>query len=176
MIMMDGPFEPVSNPQEKSVVSVNPPPGVVLTENARIYLDQTRPWARFIAILIFISVGMMVLASLALIFMGIVGGSAPAFMGAPSGMNPIMLVFPGLLYLAISALYIAPGIFLSRFATGIKDLQDNPQDFALEDLLKHQKSFWRYIGILSLIAVVLMVVIIVFAIAMGVIGAALMHK
>jgi hypothetical protein len=176
MIMMDGPSEPVGNPQENPVVSVSPPPGVALTENARIYLDQTRPWARFIAVLIFISVGMMALASFALIFIGIVGGSAPAFMGARSDMNPIMLVFPGLLYLAMSVLYIAPGIFLSRFATGIRNLRDNPQDSVLEDLLKHQKSFWRYVGILTLIAVVLMVVIIVFAIAMAFIGAVLMHK
>ena len=73
-----------------------------------------------------------------------------------------------LLYMVMAILYVAPGVFLYRYANAIRDLKANSNDAALEGALKHQKSFWRYVGIFTVVGLIMAVVTIVLA---GVAGA-----
>jgi anti-sigma-K factor RskA len=76
-----------------------------------------------------------------------------------------------LLYVALACVYIAPGLYLSRYANAIKRLKVNSTAAGLEEALKHQKSFWRFIGILTAISLAVAVVVVGLAIVAGVIGA-----
>jgi ABC-type uncharacterized transport system permease subunit len=67
--------------------------------------------------------------------------------------------------------YVAPGVYLFRFASAIRDLKANSNAVALEDTLKHQRSFWRYVGILMAVTMVLAVIVFVLAIALGALAA-----
>lgn len=174
---MDVPIEPGGiGPDYPTTAPVPPAPEVTLTENAQLYLDQTRPWARFISVMIFITVGFTALAAFAVAAIGLVSSVAPPFMGSAEKINAVGAVLLGLFYMLMAVLYVPPGIFLSRYASGIRNLRDNPSALALEDLIKQQKSFWRYIGILSLIALVVCIVIVAFAIVMAVFGSIMMRR
>jgi hypothetical protein len=139
----------------------------VLTQSAQLYLDQTRPWVRFMSVFTFVGAAVMALAGLAMMVMGIAGGLAAT--GSTSPFRGVPGVVSGFLYLLMSCLYVAPGVFLHRYAGAIKKLMAARTASALEDALKHQKSFWRYVGILSIIALAFLVLVFVLGTVAGMI-------
>ncbi len=140
-----------------------------LTPLALQYLDQTRPWVRFMSVVTYASAGMMVLAALAMLAASIFGGRAAS--GAEAGGLFGSAIASGLmacLYLLLAGVYIVPGLYLSRYATAIKRLKASGTVAGLEDALKHQKSFWRCIGVLTIVGVSIAAVVVGLAIAAGV--------
>ncbi len=142
----------------------------VFTELAQQYLDQTSPWVRFISILTFIGAAFMVLASLGMIAAGLSRGLG---LGRFSPLGGIEAAILGIFYIGLACLYIAPGVFLYRYASAIRTLKAGPTARVLEDALRHQKSFWRYVGILSAIALGLAALAVVLVIVIGIIGIAI---
>ena len=68
----------------------------------------------------------------------------------------IGMVFLGPVYFLMAILmYILPAIFLYRYSGAIKTLRSSLSALALEDAMKHQKTFWRYVGIMTSIMVAL---------------------
>jgi len=121
-----------------------------VTANMVQYLDQTRPWVRFLSVLMFIGLGFMILGAL---FVLVAGASMSK--GMPTALLSVV-------YLLLAGLYAPPAVFLWKYATAIKSM-DQRQAGGMEEALQAQKSFWRYIGILSL------VVMIIYAIGLAVV-------
>ncbi len=141
---------------------------VLLSEKGCKYLSQTRPWVRFMSIIVFIGAGFMILGGLAMMIFGMTGAffsgnNTPAYGATPGGSFAA-----GIVYIILSVLYIAPGIFLSRYASSIKILDATPSSEALERALRYQKSFWRYVGVLTVIMLVIMAAAIAFSFAIGI--------
>lgn len=135
-----------NHPDSLTNISVTP----MMIESLR----ATKPWVRFLSILMFISVALMFLAGL----MMMVSFSAPAGMrGAAFG--PAL----GIIYWIFGGLYLAPAIFLYRYASSIQDLVQGGGDTAMEMALESQKSFWKFTGIVTLVVICLYALIIVFA-------------
>lgn len=105
-------------------------------------LRRTQPWVRLMAIMLFISVGVMILSGLAV-------GSLGLFSGEPR-MTALMVVYP-----LIGLVYLIPGIYLTRYASHIGGYLGNPQSAQLELALDAQRAFWKFVGILTMIALVL---------------------
>ena len=145
---------------------------VGLTPRAQQYLDETRPWVQFISIWTFVMAGFMVLGGLGLLAASVLGGLAAR---NQTGFGAFGSVIGGgllaLLYVVLAFVYIAPGLYLSRYARAIAHLRAKASAAALEDALKHQKSFWRYAGIVMAIGLVVAIVVMVVAVAAGVIAA-----
>ena len=167
--MSDFPDTPAHEPQLPPPIVA--PPAVVLTDNALTYLNQTRPWVRFMSILTFCMVGFMVVLGGIIILMGTLGRS----LLEASGGNFSLLgaIATGFFYSLISLVYVAPAIYLHRYAGAIGRLQAGPSEFALEEALRNQKSFWRYVGILSVIGIALTVLVFVGAIILIILGVAM---
>jgi hypothetical protein len=143
-----------------------------LTPLAQRYLDQTRPWVRFISILTFVSAAVMLLLGAGMLAFSLFGGLAAGSNGAFAALGgPIGAGITSLLYIVFAFVYVAPGVYLFRYASAIRDLNANSNAAALEDALKHQKSFWRYVGILTAATVVVVVVLIILAVVVGVLAA-----
>ena len=140
------------------------PEDVLLTADGRKFLSQTRPWVRFLSIMLFICVAFSLLGALTVMIVTITGGifnmGNEAFKTLPGGGFAI-----GLLYLVMAVLYIPPGIFLSRYASAIRYLESTPDSQALERALKFKKSFWRYMGILTVAVLIVMAAAIAFSLA-----------
>jgi hypothetical protein len=123
------------------------------------HLKQTKPWVQFIAVVGFVGTGLLFIIGLLLILgAGVLSSlSQDAFGGLPLGIV-------GLLYAALACLYFFPALYLKRFAAGIrKALAGDPMK-GIEEAIKHQKSFWRFAGIMLLIAILMLAIAVPLAI------------
>jgi hypothetical protein len=76
-----------------------------------------------------------------------------------------------LVYVVLACVYIPLGVYLFRYASAIKHLRANANAGVLEDALKHQKSFWRYAGVLMAVCLGVTVIGMILAVVVGVIAA-----
>ena len=115
-----------------------------LSSTGRDNLLQTAGWAKFLAIIGFIFVGIMVIGGL----------SVMLFLGSESLLEeslPFSPAFLGGLYLLLAALYFFPVLYLFRFATHMQDaLRINDQD-QLDFALVNIRSHYKYIGIMVIV-------------------------
>lgn len=131
-------------------------------------LNATRPWVKFLAILGFVVIAFMVLAGLVM-FVGF--SVAPATSKLPSFVGPAL----GILYLVLAVFcYLIPCLYLMRYANAITRIQVTGQA-ALEDALKQQKSFWKYVGIFTIVMLATYVLLVIGMIAFAVIYGSIHH-
>ncbi len=124
-------------------------------------LRQTKPWVRLLAVLGFIGIAFMVLASVSMLALGSTMGG-----GLPAGFGVAMMLG----YLVMAGIQLPAAIFLNRYASRIGALVNSGAPGDLEEALAAQKSFWRYVGILTLIMLCLYVLVILIAIVAGIAG------
>jgi hypothetical protein len=119
-------------------------------------LRATKPWVRFLGVLGIIGIVFMALGGL--VFLGL---SQSSLLPMPSGMRTVLPVA----YLLMAGLQVPPVVYLNRYASRIARalISASPED--LTDALEAQKSFWRYMGILTLVMMIMYVVVIVLGIA-----------
>ena len=114
-------------------------------------LRDTKPWVTFLAIIGFIFSGLMVIGGL--VFMVVF--SVSHFAGGPGpGFAAV-----GLIYVALGALYLVPACYLFGYGRAIKQFLSSGQAAAAEIALEKQKSFWKFVGILTAIFICIYVVI-----------------
>lgn len=126
--------------------------GQVVTHKVLAMLRQTQPWVRFLSILGFIIATLMIL----------VGAIGSVAMFARPGISPAQLVV-FLVYIPMGVLYFFPAFFLFQYASRINALWTTRSVRQLEEALEAQKSFWKFVGILMLLVILLYVLGIVFA-------------
>ena len=133
-------------------------PTARVPEGAVELLRQTKPWVRLFSVLGMIGVLLMALVALAITLMGF----------GPLRFTPFAARFGfGFLYLLLAGLYVPPVLFLHRYASRIRDLMDDPSAPNLEEALRAQKSFWKYLGIFAAIGLCAYVLIVVGVLAVG---------
>ncbi len=144
----------MENSQENTLAVNN---DLVLEIQAQVYLKETRKWAKFMAIVGFIFMGIMVLASLAMFaFSGSVGSLMPFPMGAI-----------GFLYIALAGVYFFPIYYLLQFSNKAKQalLVQNTQ--SLTESMKYLKSHYKFIGIFTIVMLALYPIGIIVAMVVG---------
>lgn len=113
-------------------------------------LRQTRPWARICSVLGFLGAGLMLLAGGLLLLMGLSGVE----MDDMDRNNPMSMTAVGVMYLLMSPMYVVPSYFLFNYASWITRVVHNPRSTTVETALRYQKSFWKFVAILSLVMIV----------------------
>jgi hypothetical protein len=152
------PPTPIDAPHAYGGYAGDVPPTVV--EHLRV----TRPWVLFLGIVGFIVAGFAVIGGLSL--MALSGeGASQAFAGSPIGGMGL-----GFGYVVFAIVYIFPSLFLYRFGSAIGRLVAGGGLPALEEALGQQKSFWRFMGIFTIVAMVLYFVAVVVVVAVGISG------
>jgi hypothetical protein len=114
-------------------------------------LRQTQPWVRFLSVLAYIAFALVLIGALVVLAFGVSTGS-----------GEMLFVFP--IYALLGALYLAPAIFLGRYASCIARLRMSLRARDLEGALAAQKSFWRFAGILALVVIAFYALVIIFII------------
>lgn len=144
-------------------VASNTPTGLSVTEAMIASLGQTRPWVLFLAVLGFIGSGFMVLASLVML----VAGGAGAAMGQGGAEMPFLATLGiFVLYVAMAALYVYPSYQLFKYGAAIGRIRLTGAE-AIEEALRRQKSFWRFLGIATVVVMALYIVAIPIAIGVA---------
>jgi hypothetical protein len=117
---------------------------IELTDESISYLNETRKWTIFLAILGFIFLGLMVIMSFSFgTFFSALGGQ---------GINP---PFPSflfvVLYLAIGLIYFFPILYLYKFSSFTKQGLVEKNETLMTLAFKNLKSHYKYIGIFTIV-------------------------
>ncbi|MGB8705711.1 MAG: DUF5362 family protein [Gillisia sp.] len=122
-------------------------PVISIPQQAINNLLETGKWTKFLAILGFIFIGFMLLAS---VIMGVV----TSVMGDAFPSLPFPGIFLALIYLVFAVLYFFPILYLFRFSTNIQKAMraNKPQDF--NAAIGNLKSHYKFVGILVIIIMV----------------------
>lgn len=137
--------------------------GGLMTDSIVGSLRKTRPWVLLLAILGFIFSALTVIVSVPMLL-----GSS--MMGGMDGMDGLgvfgggMMIGMGVLYLVFGVVYFMASLYLLRYAGSIKRAVAGMQVSDLEIALSQQASFWKLMGILTLISIVAVIVMLVVAI------------
>lgn len=123
-------------------------------------MRSTRPWAMFLSVLGFISVGFMVIAAMGIMVLGSV---------LPQHIDGFPAVLMGALYIFMSFFYLVPAIYLFRYSSAIGRFLDSMTASEMESALSYQKSFWKFVGIVAIIMFVFAILGIIAAIAIPII-------
>ncbi len=123
-------------------------PQVGVSELTVEHLRQTKPWVTFIGVMYIIGAALMGLGGL--FFMGTMPGD---------------FAWLGILYVVMAAVMVIPSLHLLRYGSQIGNLISGGGVHALEEALSHQKSFWKFVGILA--AIMLGLYALAFAIGMA---------
>lgn len=119
------------------------------SENFLLYASK---WANFLAILGFIGLGLMVLGGLIVM---VVGSSVAGIGGAPQ------LGMLGIIYVVMAALYFFPTLYLYKFGIKIKNALATTSQDDLDLGFENLKSFFKFIGIFTIIMIGLYVLAII---------------
>jgi hypothetical protein len=126
-------------------------------------LAGTKPWVRFISVLMFIGAALMLLIALGIM---IAGGAIAKASSNPMFSGGMGIAF-AVLYAAMSLFYIYPALKLWKYANYIAILLNSGAMFDLEMALSQQRSFWKFVGIIMLVFLSLYLLVIVGAVIFG---------
>lgn len=131
-----------------------------LTSQAKDYLKESGKWCKFLSIMGFIGIGLMVLAG---VFMG--------FAGSLAGMNQMSNLpstFPtailSMVYIVMALIYFFPVYYLYKYSVKIIDAVNSNDSNGLEKGLGYLKSHHKFLGITMLVILSLYALIFIVAI------------
>lgn len=140
---------------------------IILSQEGRASLQGAAKWMKFLGIMVWLLVAIMILFGVAMLF----GGAAlqdPALAAMAITTVPM-----GIMYLIFAAIYAYIAIKLCAMAKYANiALRDNDQ-VAYDLHLQNQKDLYLYLGILTIIGIVFVVLTVIAAIIIGASAAAL---
>lgn len=145
----------MENPELKSVESEE----LIISNQTKKYWLEISNWAMFFSILGFIFVGLMVIFGL---FFGSILSLLPDTGNLPNGFG-----FVGIIYVIIAVIYLIPVYFLYQFSSKMKDALRNSNTMILTESFKNLKSHFKFVGIMTIIGLVLYAVIFIITIGIA---------
>jgi hypothetical protein len=133
--------------------------GLHVDNDAKMYLAETSKWAKFLSIVGFIGMGLMVIMGF---FMGSIMSNYAGLMGMPSG-EGWFLSSLSFIYIVIAALYIYPLWKLYQFADLSKRALVTNDSTLLTNALEAQKSMFKFMGIWVIVVLAVYAILLVIA-------------
>jgi hypothetical protein len=127
------------------------------------HLSETARWAKFLAIVGFVTCGLIAILSF---FMGSILASTTLTPYSTSGLGVIGGAFITILYLVIAVIYFFPCLFLYNFSVRLKAALGSNDQVKLNQSLKSQKTLFKYVGIMTI------VILSFYALALVIVGVA----
>jgi len=134
---------------------------LMLTEAAKEFLRETAKWAKFLAIVGFVFIGIVVIIAL---FAGSIMATAMASLDevSPGGSGVFGGTFITILYIGIGLMYFMPTLYLYRFATKTQKALLNENSQLLTGGIEQLKSCFKFIGILMIVVLAFYALMIAF--------------
>lgn len=133
-----------------------------LTEAARGFLRESARWSKFLAIVGFIFIGLIVILA---IFVGAIFSSLPDTGNFPLG---AMKGFLTAIYLIMAVIYFFPVYYLYKYANDTKEAIDSNDNELLAKGLESLKSHHKFFGIMTIVALSFYALGILFSIIAGI--------
>ncbi|HRH95699.1 MAG TPA: DUF5362 family protein [Prosthecobacter sp.] len=152
------PANPYSSPAANLYGASSGPAADGVSPSTIATLSATKPWVRFMSVLMWIGVGVMLLLGAG---MGVVSaiGLAKTTSTGPFGGKEI--IFFAIFYGLMAFVYIFPAIKLWKYANRIGSLGSTRSVADLDAALNEQRSFWKFAGIMAIILISLYLVAVI---------------
>ncbi len=161
---MESPVNPYSTPAANLYASPPVSSGEAVAASTLAVLSATKPWVRFMSVLMWIGVVFMLLVAAG---MGIFStlGAAKSFPTGPLG-GAQFIIFAAF-YGVLAFVYIYPALKLWKYANRIGSLAASRSVIDLDAALNEQRSFWKFLGVMTIIMLSLYLVAIIGFVALG---------
>ena len=129
---------------------------LVLNNQSKKFLRETAKWAYFFSIIMFISIGFIILIAL---FAGTIFSAIP---NDTPGLEGIGGAFITVVYFLMAALYFFPALYLYKFSVKMKRSLRRNDSNELTIALENLKSHYKIIGIFTIVMLVFYAIMILF--------------
>ena len=154
----------MENNQQEYPEIVQPALHLQITPKAVSFLATTAKWTKFLAILGFIIAGFLILAGIIVALFYSTLSSKMENTGLMSYFNSELI---GLVYIVIAGLYIWPILYLNNFSNAMTRAVRSGTTERLTNALLNLKRFFKFIGILMIVMLVIYLLVILFALGAG---------
>jgi len=142
------PYQAPANPYPQSSAGQ-------LSQGAAQELLRSQGWVRFVSVLMLLSTAFMLFSA----FLGMMTPRYSQFDSRyRSSSLDTMIGFQIGMFVAIALLYLYPAILLARYASAIKRFRFSGNMMDVEAALRHQRFFWRFIGIIGIVIIAIMII------------------
>lgn len=129
-------------------------------------LSETARWGKFLSIMGFIFMGLLVIEALFIgTIMSTLTNSLPGYQSGIPG------VFMTIFILLIAAIWFVPNLYLYKFSTQIKRALQSSDQEQLTQAFASQKTLFKFIGIVTIIYLGIIALTIVGALIFGIFAA-----
>jgi hypothetical protein len=135
----------------------------IINPEIKGYLLETSKWGKFLAIIGYVGMGLMLLLGV----MIMVGGSI--FSSMTNVGFPIRIM--GLVYIVIGALYFIPVNYLYKFSTKMTMGFHSPDQEAVTSGFENLKSLFKFMGIFTIVILSIYILIIIVAVPIAIYSA-----
>ncbi len=139
--------------------------GVNITEEIKSYLYETAKWGKFLSIVAFVFIALIVVFMLIMVFAG--GAAMMSGLGEASAMAGMGVGFMVVIYGLMIAMYFFPTLYLYRFSTKMKLALDSNDQQTLSESFMNMKSVFKFWGIFTAIIIGFYVVAFVISLLFG---------
>jgi uncharacterized membrane protein len=117
---------------------------LIVNTLSKNYLNETQKWSKFLSIVGFIGIGLLIVFSI------FIGFFMPNFL--PSDQADIMSggLF-GFVYLLMAALYFFPVLYMYKFSKHMKTALSNNDTENIDEAFKYLKSQYKFMGIYTIV-------------------------
>lgn len=145
---------------------------IVVDEMSGAYIHEIGRWGKFLAIVGFIVIGLMIVASVFMMFAFSRLASYDEYGNATgAAYGQAMGGMLGVLYLFFAGIYIYPTWTLYKYSTCIKRALVNKEQQEFNDAFRYLKSTFKFMGILMIIILSIYALIAIFGGLAAVVGA-----
>lgn len=134
---------------------------ISIDETATYNLLETARWAKFLAIVCFVGVGLMIIGAFSI-------GAVVSAMTATTGTPPMPPFLFGIVYIFAALVYIYPVFAQYKFATLTKRALNNKDKELFNKATGYLKGMFKYVGILMIVMICIYAIAIIFALTIGV--------
>ena len=131
-----------------------------LSDEAKGYLAETAKWAKFLSIVGFISIGLLVLIAF---FVGSFFRMMADMQGGNPALDAMPTTFLTIFYLALAGIMFIPVLYHYRFSVKTQQALRANDEPLLTEAFSNLKSYYKFYGIFTAIVLGFYVLIFVFA-------------
>ena len=131
------------------------------------FLKETSRWAKFLSVVGFVMVGLMILISLSIIGLGSSNALLEASLQNAGYSSPMMV---GVIYLVMALVSIFPYLYLFQFGSRMKTALDASDQDALNSAFSSLKSCFKFVGVFTIIMLAFLILAFAVMIVVAVTG------
>lgn len=161
---MESPANPYSSPAANLFGASTGVSSDIVAASTISQLTGTKPWVRFLSVMMWIGVIFMLLAAGG---MGVVAAIGKGKLASNSPFGDRQFIVLAVVYVFFAILYIIPAAKLWKYANRIGSLAATRSLADLDKALNEQRGFWKFVGVMMIIMLSLYLIAIIGVVALG---------